>query len=101
TSWTAHDGKAMPFKAWEGGPEKPRAVIICVHGLSGAASDFWPIGESFPANGYDVYGMQLRGQGLDPVAAARGDIRSAREWRDDLLDFTALVRKRHPAAPVF
>jgi len=101
TSWTAHDGKVMPFKAWEGGTEKPRAVIICVHGLSGAASDFWPVGESFPVKGYAVYGMQLRGQGNDPDNKSRGDIWSSQQWRQDLLEFTGLVHQRHPGVPVY
>ena len=101
TQWTCRDGKQLPFQYWGCGPDKPRAVIICIHGLSGAASDFWPVGESLPSKGYAVYGLQLRGQGNDPDLKRRGDIRSAREWRQDLLDFTALVRHRHPGAPVF
>jgi acylglycerol lipase len=101
TQWTARDGKTLPFKFWTGAPPRPRAVVICVHGLSGAASDFWPVGESFPVKGYAVYGMQLRGQGHDPDVKRRGDIRSSMQWRADLLDFTALVRQRHPGVPVY
>lgn len=100
-TWTARDGKRMPFQLWPGAPAKPRAALICVHGLSGAASDFWPVGESFPAAGYVVYGMELRGQGNDPDKSARGDIRSRRKWIQDLQDFSALVRSRHPGIPVF
>jgi acylglycerol lipase len=101
TSWTARDGKEMPCKEWPGAPRRPHAVVICVHGLSGAASDFWPVGESFPAKGYAIYAMQLRGQGNDPDLQKRGDISSSRQWRHDLLDFTALVRQRHPGVPVY
>jgi len=100
TSWTCRDGKVLPCKEWPGTPRKPRAVVICVHGLSGAASDFWPVGESFPALGYAIYAMQLRGQGNDPDPRKRGDIANSRQWRQDLLDFTALVRQRHPGVPV-
>jgi len=101
TFWTSGDGKQLPCKHWPGEPKKPRAVIICIHGLSGAASDFWPVGEAFPPKGYAVYGMQLRGQGNDPDLKRRGDILSSLQWRQDLLDFTALVRRQHPGAPVF
>ena len=101
TSWTACDGKTMPCKYWPGAPQHPRAVVICIHGLSGAASDFWPVGERIPAQGFAVYGMQLRGQGNDPDKKHRGDIRSNRQWRDDLMDFTALVQQRHPGVPVY
>jgi len=101
TFWTARDGKKLPCKHWPGEPKNPRAVVICVHGLSGAASDFWPVGEGFPPKGYAVYAVELRGQGRDPDLRYRGDIWSSRQWRQDLLDFTALVRKQNPGAPVF
>lgn len=101
TSWTARDGKSLPFKHWPGVTKPPRAVVICIHGLSGAASDFWPAGESFPAQGIAVYGMQLRGQGNDPDRKRRGDIRSSRQWQEDLMDFTAIIRQRHPGVPVY
>jgi alpha-beta hydrolase superfamily lysophospholipase len=91
----------MPFKYWPGEPRKPQGVIICIHGLSGAASDFWPVGEAFPAKGYAVYGMQLRGQGNDPDPKMRGDIFSSQQWRQDLLELTALVHQRHPGVPVY
>ena len=101
TSWTARDGKTLPCKHWNGEPGHPRAVLICLHGLSGAASDFWPVGESLPTQGFAVYGMQLRGQGNDPDTKHRGDIHSGRQWRADLMDFTALVHQRHPGVPVY
>lgn len=101
STWTCRDGKVLPFTQWPGAPARPRAVLICAHGLSGAASDFWPVGESFPEHGFAVYAMELRGQGHDPDPKMRGDIRSALQWRQDLLDFTGLVSQRHPGAPVF
>ena len=101
STWMAHDGKVMPFKQWSGEPGKPKGIIICIHGLSGAASDFWPVGEGFPEKGWAVYGMQLRGQGNDPDLKSRGDIWSSQQWRQDLLEFTALVNKRHPGVPVY
>jgi acylglycerol lipase len=101
STWVAHDGKEMPFKYWPGEPRKPQGVIICIHGLSGAASDFWPVGEAFPAKGYAVYGMQLRGQGNDADPKMRGDIWSSQQWRQDLLEFTALVHQRHSGVPVY
>jgi alpha-beta hydrolase superfamily lysophospholipase len=101
STWTAHDGKEMPFKHWQGEPKRPRGIVICIHGLSGAASDFWPVGEAFPAKGFAIYGMQLRGQGNDPDVKRRGDIWSSQQWRQDLLEFTSLVRQQHPGVPVY
>jgi alpha-beta hydrolase superfamily lysophospholipase len=103
--WQAGDGKSMPLTRWPAGeddvPRRPKAVVICVHGLSGAASDFWPLGQELPKEGIVVYGMQLRGQGNDPDLRRRGDIRRAREWQDDLRDLHQVVATRHTGVPVF
>ncbi len=79
----------------------PHAIVICMHGLSGAASDFWPLGQELPKRDLLVYAPQLRGQGHDPDLKTRGDISSSRRWQRDLREFTTLVRERHPGVPVF
>ena len=99
--WTCRDGKEMPYTRWAAPAGPARGAVICVHGLSGAASDFWPIGEALPADGFAVYGLQLRGQGNDPEISRRGDIRSAAQWTNDLKDFTRLVRASHPGIPIY
>ena len=101
TTWTSYDGKTMPWNAWltpKG--TRTKAVVITIHGLSGAASDFWLLGERLPPQGYCVYGYELRGQGKDPDVSSRGDIASADQWLKDLLAFHRLVRARHPGVPV-
>lgn len=101
TDWVSYDGKVMPYTAWKA-PEgtQTRGVVIAVHGLSGAASDFWLMGEKLPPQGYMVYAYEMRGQGKDPDEANRGDVKSARQWLRDLETFHLLVRKKHPGVPV-
>ena len=99
--WAARDGKVLPFTKWPGDPKQAKGVVICIHGLSGAASDFWPIGDTLPKQGYALYGLQLRGQGNDPDIKKRGDIRSRQQWLQDLEDFTGLVKRRHRGVPVY
>lgn len=100
--WISQDGKVMPWKVWAVPKEKKvRAVLITVHGLSGATSDFWPIGEALPAKGVTVYGYEIRGQGNDPVVRDQGHVRSRKEWLRDLETFDGLVRERHPGVPVY
>lgn len=101
TDWVSFDGKTMPWKAWsvpQG--QKPQAVVIAIHGLSGATSDFWPLGGHLSKHGVAVYAYELRGQGHDPDVAARGDIESARLWQKDLTTFHKLIKRRHPRVPV-
>ena len=98
--WTSHDGKKMPWRAWlPPAGTSTRGVLIAVHGLSGASSDFWLLGDRLPKLGYAVYSYELRGQGYD-VPGERGDIASARLWQQDLATFHKLVQKRHRRAPV-
>jgi alpha-beta hydrolase superfamily lysophospholipase len=101
SAWTSYDGKQMPWKEWKvpAGTET-KAVVITIHGLSGAASDFWQLGERLPPQGIAVYGYELRGQGNDPEVASRGDIDSASQWLRDLLTFHRLVRARYPKTPI-
>lgn len=100
--WSSFDGKVMPWRS--GNPvtkEKIKAVVITIHGLSGAASDFWMLEQDWPKRGMAVYGLQLRGQGNDPDLRLRGDIESSRTWKRDLRAFHLLVKERHPDTPVF
>ena len=100
TDFTAADGKSMPYARWSTESPPPKAVIICIHGLSGAASDFWPVGERFPKKKVIVYGLQLRGMGNDPDKKERGNIARGELWVSDLLSFTQLVHERHPKLPI-
>lgn len=101
-TWRSFDGKEMPWRGRDV-PHgvKTRAVVITVHGLSGAASDFWPLEEAWPKEGVAVCGLELRGQGNDPDVKHRGDIRRAKVWQEDLRTFDRLVREKHPGVPVF
>jgi alpha-beta hydrolase superfamily lysophospholipase len=99
-SWTAPDGEAFPYSLWaaEG---TPRAIVIAVHGLSGAALDYEPLGAHLAKDGVSTYALELRGQGNDPVPQRRGDLARIEEWFVDLRAFFALVRGQHPGVPVF
>lgn len=100
--WVSYDGKVMPLQTWAVKPGQPqRGIVIAVHGLSGASSDFWLLGERMPQRGYMVYAYNLRGQGKDPSLESRGDIESAKEWLRDLETFHRLVKRKHPKTPVF
>jgi hypothetical protein len=100
--WTSFDGKIMPYQTWQPTPSTAaRGIVIAVHGLSGATSDFWFIGDSLPKQGFIVYAYDLRGQGHDPMAKNRGDIQSAKQWLRDLETFHLLVKRKHPKTPIF
>jgi alpha-beta hydrolase superfamily lysophospholipase len=84
--WHGHDGAAFPGLVWEPLGE-PKAQVLCIHGLSGAAADFGPLGRQLAAQGFTVWAINLRGQGNDPDHSRRGHFLDPHEWRADLAAF--------------
>jgi acylglycerol lipase len=100
--WASADGEDFPYTSWLAeGKAQPRAIVVCVHGLSGAASDFDQLGTRLSKQGLAVYAYELRGQGNDPEASRIGDLSSPELWYRDLDSFLGMVRKRHKQIPVF
>jgi alpha-beta hydrolase superfamily lysophospholipase len=100
-TWTASDGEQFPYSVWEPAIQPPRAIMIAVHGLSGAALDFEPLGSHLGNKGITTYALELRGQGNDPKPERRGDLTRIEDWYSDLSAFFALVRGQHPGVPVY
>jgi acylglycerol lipase len=99
-SWVTGDGETFPALVWAP-VQEPRAVLVCVHGLSGAAHDFSPLGRPLAKSGWIVYAPELRGQGNDPEPQRRGDLPRPENWTEDLQTFVQMVREKHPHAPWF
>ncbi len=100
--WSSFDGEEFPYSSWlPAGEVKPKVVVVCVHGLSGAASDFEQLGKRLSGQGMAVYAHELRGQGNDPERKRIGDLRSPDRWFKDLDSFIGMARGRHEGAPVF
>lgn len=84
--WHGHDGERFPGLVWEA-TGASRAHVLCIHGLSGAAADFGPLGRRLSAGGFTVWAVNLRGQGNDPDHRRRGHFLDPHEWRADLAAF--------------
>lgn len=84
--WNGHDGERFPGLVW-GARDESAANVLCIHGLSGAAADFGPLGRRLSAQGFTVWAVNLRGQGNDPDHRRRGHFLDPREWRADLAAF--------------
>jgi acylglycerol lipase len=102
--WTAPDGETFPYSAWGANLKTgllARAVVIAVHGLSGAAVDFEPLGRHLARHGIVTFALELRGQGNDPVVARRGDLERPEQWFSDLSAFFTQIHASHAGIPVF
>jgi acylglycerol lipase len=98
--WTAPDGATFSYSRWSAKAETS-AVLVAVHGLSGAALDHEPLGSWIARLGFATYAPELRGQGNDPLPARRGDLDRIETWFADLRAFLALVKTQHPGLPLF
>ncbi|MEJ6580665.1 MAG: alpha/beta fold hydrolase [Akkermansiaceae bacterium] len=95
------DGDQFPYRSWMP-KEEPELVIIGVHGISGAAADYKPLGSHLLSDlpRTAIYAAETRGQGNDPIKERRGHINDKKEWFNDLVSFTHVIRKRHPNAKI-
>ena len=108
--WKAPDGATFSYSLWAADlppeqppvPEwRPRAVVVAVHGLSGAALDYEPLARHLAKYGVVTFALELRGQGNDPLPARRGDLAQIEDWFADLRAFFSLVRCRHPDVQIY
>ncbi len=93
----ASHGTPIAFRAWgENAPASdPDLVVIMIHGSSAQSASIHPLGKALTAAGIPVYAPDIRGHG---DTGTRGDIDYAGQLDDDMADFVAAVRTRHPNA---
>lgn len=103
---TLHSGKfkglediELHFNSWKSKSEKPKAVLILVHGLGDHSGillhgcdilgHYMTIVTHFIEKGYTIYGYDQRGHGLSP--GARGHINKFDDLMQDLNKFVSFV----------
>ena len=93
---------------WEAGPlsyrcwrpvGRPRAVLVCVHGIGGHSLTFERLAEALVPHGYAIEALDLPGHGQSP--GRRGAMKRWGEWRRAVLAFLADVIARSPGIPCF
>jgi alpha-beta hydrolase superfamily lysophospholipase len=91
------DGARLPLSAWRA--ERPRAVIVALHGFNGYAIDFELPGPWFAAHGVTLYAYDQRGFGRHEKR--RGVWPGSERLTADLREAVELVARRHPGLPVY
>jgi acylglycerol lipase len=98
--WKAPDGVIFPCEQWL--PRgKASGALICVHGLSGAATDFQPLGETLRQAGLACFALNLRGQGNDPHRRRRGAALDLESISHDISAFAQEMQSRQSATPLW
>ena len=88
TTLTAFDGTPIFLRTWTPDDQKPRAVLILVHGLAEHAGRYQYVLDTFLPQGYVIYGHDHRGFGKS------GGIRGHWEHFDDVIKDMEMVVAR-------
>lgn len=95
----ARDGTRLPLRRWDAeGLDKPRAVIVALHGMSDYSNAFDMPAKVWAKLGITTLAYDQRGFGL---SANPGVWAGAETMRADLTDAVAAAHARYPGVPVF
>lgn len=95
--YKALDGKKLAYRVLS--PEKPKAVLIFVHGIVVYGKYYLPFAQELSNYGIKVYLLDLRGHGNSE--GKRGDVPDPMTLVYDLGIFYQLVLKENPLIPVY
>ena len=94
----APDGALLPLRSWLPQAGSPDAVLIALHGFNDYSNFFDGIGGWLAGRGIASYAYDQRGFGGAPN---RGVWAGSAALASDLRAAVALVRARHPGAPLY
>lgn len=89
------------FGQWWRPAEKPRGVILLIHGTALHSGFYAPWAERAVANGYAVFAFDLRGWGQSQGYGRRGFVGNYDEYVEDVELAAREVRRVYPQAPLF
>jgi acylglycerol lipase len=89
----ASDGKTLFVRRWNAKNGEPKASVLIFHGITAYSAPYGPlIAEELSAQGFDVFGMDLRGHGLSD--GTRGDYPSSDRLVKDLTETVQVIRAK-------
>jgi alpha-beta hydrolase superfamily lysophospholipase len=86
------------FRSWRP-REKPRAVVVIVHGFNSHSGQYLWVAEQLVSNGLAVYALDQRGRGKSD--GERFYVEKFSDYVNDLSTFVKLAKSRETGLPVF
>jgi non-heme chloroperoxidase len=93
-TYAARDGTKLGYRVYQGGGAQ---VVVLIHGSSDDGTGMHPLAKALRDAGASVYVPVIRGHG---DFGRHGDIDYVGQLEDDLADFVAVLRPRHPDAGI-
>lgn len=91
-------GLKLFFRSWHPG-ERPRGVVVIVHGFNAHSGRYQWAAEQFVADGLAVYALDLRGRGKSD--GERFYVEKFDDYAGDVHSLMKLVQAREPGMPIF
>lgn len=88
-----------PCLSWLNPLGKPKAIILCVHGLGLHSGSFEQFGKAMAPRGYAVYAVDVRGFGSFMAAKGREKC-DFKHCTDDIVSTLNVLHMVHPGVPV-
>jgi len=95
-AFVAADGAPLKLSQWP--VAKPKAIVIALHGFNDYRNFFATPAEYLQQQGIASYAYDQRGFGESPHPGYWAGVDA---YADDLKQFTALVKAKHPDVPVY
>lgn len=93
TNYVGYDGTQMFMALWKPDDDKPRAILIVLHGLGSHAGDFKNLGEYFANLGLAVFIPDLRGFGH--YSGLKGHVMRFDEYIEDIQNLVIQAKDRY------
>lgn len=84
-TFSSKDNLSLFGRAWASEHNKPKGIVLLIHGLGEHTGRYDHVGKAFVKNGYHLIGFDLRGHGLSE--GARGHAPGLRALYDDISSF--------------
>ncbi|NBX03867.1 MAG: alpha/beta hydrolase [Alphaproteobacteria bacterium] len=96
-SFYAADGLYLPMRSWLP-KQKPKAVILALHGFNDYSRAFESTGQFFKKRGVAVYAYDQRGFGASPMT---GVWAGADALKSDVFQAVRQLKNTHPHTPIY
>lgn len=96
--YVAADGTSLPVAVWPAAAEKPKAVILGLHGFGDYRKAWDEPAQIWSQDGIITYSYDQRGFGGSPT---RGRWPGTEALVDDAKAMVSLLRARHPGVPLY
>jgi len=95
---------SLPLSKWSDKDQKPRGVVLTVHGITESAASLGPLSTSLANDGFLVYGIDLRGHGwwhYDNDRKVKGYNCDYKQSVKDVNRVLPLLKVEYPDLPIF